>query len=134
MRQALVADGDCPEARLSFAHTSVSSLNKKVYTMKKILFAVVCSMALAGCGGDRCSAESKCSADLKSTEMDIAKCRADEKEVTKCKAESNAVFDCAVSNQVCGTDNKTDVTQTGSKVAANCKTQAEALLACQQKP
>ena len=98
--------------------------------MKKMILGAFAAMALVACGGgDPCSAASKCSADPKPTDAEIATCQASTKDGAKCATEYKAVLTCAQSNQTCGSDNKTD----GTNTAAKCSTQLAAYVTCAAK-
>lgn len=101
--------------------------------MKNLFLGLAASFVLAqfaACGGSECNRQSKCSADSQPTQADITACEEALKNVdtsAKCYAETKAYSDCLVSNQTCGSDNKTD----GVATAAKCTTQAEAVTKCQ---
>ena len=118
--------------------------------MKKLVMCFLVAIALAGCGGeadcvagwwgscsgvggDRCSAKSKCSADPVPTPADIKACQDSLKPpdggTVKCLTEVNAFFDCYLANQVCGTDNKTDMTKTMDR----CRSELNAYTTCLSK-
>ncbi len=96
--------------------------------MKKLFAAaaVVCSLTLAACGGDVCSGSSKCSADTKPTDAQITACKDLVKDGAKCASQYKSLAECMQSNQVCGSDNKTD----GTATAAKCTTQLAAYTTC----
>ena len=101
--------------------------------MKKFMIAasIVASFALVACGGggDSCTATSKCSADPKSTEAEIKACQ-EARKTAKCVAEGDALTTCALGQQVCGTDNKTDGVKTNEGITKNCATQLAAAVKC----
>jgi len=104
--------------------------------MKNLLLPSVIALSLLSwaCGSsDPCSATSKCSADpvQTSTSAGAAACKAATASGAKCVTEYKAFANCAIDNQKCGSDNKTDGTATTAALAANCVAQATALSTCQ---
>jgi hypothetical protein len=84
-------------------------------------------MFFAACGGDPCSAASKCSADPKPTEAEIQACRdAYANTSATCYSEQKAFADCIRAKQVCTAGNKTD----GLKTLEACQKEGEALEKC----
>lgn len=85
-------------------------------TMKKLL-SVLAAVSLVACGsGSVCQFKSKCSADGEVTQQQRDSCEADLKANTKpCLAEGTALNECMIANQMCGTDNKTDLLKTLEK-------------------
>lgn len=100
--------------------------------MKKMMLGTVVAVAFAltGCGGSRCDAKSKCSADPVPTAEQIQMCKDGAKlpdgGTPKCTTEANALADCMSANQVCGADNKTD----GAATLAKCTSQQMAFNTC----
>ncbi|MEW5739270.1 MAG: hypothetical protein AB1938_10115 [Myxococcota bacterium] len=98
--------------------------------MKKLLTAVVLasSMFLVGCGGDPCTAASKCSADPKPTDAQIQACKdANANTSAKCYSQNKAFADCFRNKQVCTSANVTDAVAT----LAACSTEAQAVQTCE---
>ncbi len=89
--------------------------------MTKILFGFCAALSLTAfaCGSDDpCSASSKCSADPARTQAQTDVCKAASASGAKCATEYTTAANCAISNQKCGADNKTDVVATSSACAA----------------
>lgn len=99
--------------------------------MKKILLGLatiglVSAISFSACGGDPCSAKSKCSADPAVTAADIKTCQDTVAKMTTCKTEYDAQTSCFQTNQKCTSDNKSD----GVATLAACKTQFDAYTKC----
>jgi hypothetical protein len=95
--------------------------------VKLLVVSAVAAVALsfAACGGDPCTAKSKCSADPAPTDAQIKACQ-DAVAEAKCGSKYKSMVECMQSNQVCTSDNMTDAQAT----AAKCTTQVSEALAC----
>ncbi len=89
--------------------------------MKKVssvFFAALCSLTIA-CGGDPCTAVSKCANDPKRTDAEIKVCqdqvKASKDMYKKCTTQIDAQSSCLVNNQQCGADGKSDTTASAAK-------------------
>jgi len=98
--------------------------------MKMILLVTVALASLvAGCSSsasDNCSAKSKCSAQPAPTDAQIKQCKEAADSNPKCSSQVSAFGSCSIANEVCGADNKTDVTKTPDA----CKTPDAEVVKC----
>ncbi len=91
-----------------------------------LLFVVV----VLGACGDLCSQQSPCANDTKLTEAQIQECRDLTKDGAKCAKEQKDARQCINDKTTCDGSGKTD----GTKLAAACSTQFDALQTCLTTP
>jgi hypothetical protein len=91
-------------------------------TASMLMLTIV--LALSACKSDPCKATSKCSADTSPSTAQMSACEASLSGA--CGSQARDLDDCEDAQQVCGADDKTDLTAT----TANCASEQAALLAC----